>query len=686
MKTEKIIDAVVKPPVVSDTGDGPKLTFTAAERHEALCRLLGALTQRRPRILVLDDVQWGSDGLGLVHHLLQHWSELPILVLATVRDEAVEVGSSASVRMARLVAHPATTTLSLGPLSGAAHAEMLGSRLALDEEVIDRLKERTNGNPLFTEEIVRHWIHSGVLIAGSDGFELRSSAELRLPEQISAVWELRVKNALIDAPAESLQVLELAAVLGQKVIESELREACQAAGLILDTSHIDRWLDGRLVVALGPHQWSFVHGLLREALQQSARDKGRWRQWNKACAEMLMERMDGSAERIGEHYMAAGLYAAAFRPLIKTAETLRRRSNYRRSQRLIFRAAQSVHRSGFGSDSLQWAEVLGHSTICLRVQGQFDIALRRATAMKRLADLHDDGSIQARALLEIARCVDVLQSAEASVMYFQQACEVAEGSQDLEMLLNCLNGLARAYRLVSDYDRSLEVCAVATALDGRERYPLHHGTNLLNMARVEVLRGDHQRGADRAREACVYIEKAGSKWARAQAASIIGDAERYMGNFVEAEAAHRMSAQLLSSIGTFDAVYGDANLALVQMDQEMWEQAHVTITRAVDAAQNCGSRKAQLVINAIALLTDAKMEDWDAWDQRVELLQPMLDSTFADLDIAQCALAAARHGDALGQIGRTDFAWSLAILQLRLLNQDERAESARKEWTANRYG
>ncbi len=680
------VDAVVRPTTVGDTGDGPRATFTESERHEALCRLLHALTRRRPRVLMLDDVQWGSDSLGLVQHLLKHWPKLPIFILATVRDEAVRLGSSASVRMARLVANDATTAISLGPLSSAAHAEMIGSRLVLDQEVVDRLGERTSGNPLFTEEIVRHWIHSGVLVAGTDGFELRTSGEVRLPSQISAVWEMRIKNALLGAPSEALEILELAAVLGQKIVESELREACQVAGLILDTRHMDRWLDGRLVVALAPNQWSFVHGLLREAIQQSARDNGRWRRWNSACAEMLQDRADASSERIGEHFLAAGRAAEAYRPLIRTAERLRQRSNYRRSQQLLFRAAQSVRGSGVGPDSLEWAEILGHSTICLRVQGQFEIALRRARAMKRLADLHQEGAAQARALLEIARCVDVLQSAEASIAYFQQACEMAEKSEDHEMLLNCLNGLARAYRLVSDYDRSLEVCAVAMSLGGEDRFPLHHGTNLLNMARVEVQRGDHQLGAARAREACGYIDKAGSKWARAQAASIIGDAERYMGNYGEAEAAHRLSAQLLSSIGTFDAVYGDANIALVQMDQEQWSEAHVTIGRAVESARTCGSRKARLVINALALLTDAKMGDWASWDERVELLQPMLESTYAELDIAECALAAARHGDSVGENGRTDFAWTLAILQLRLLNFDERAEQARQEWTANRYG
>ena len=413
-------------------------------------------------------MQWGSDALGFVQHLLTHWSQLPILVIATIRDEAVQVGSSASIRVMRLVGLNRTTTLALGPLAKDAHAQMIESRLALGTDIIERLEERTRGNPLFTEEIVRHWIQSGVLIPGADGFTLRSASELRLPAQVSSVWDMRIRNALDGAPADGLELLELAAVLGQTFVESELLEACQGAGLILESTHIERWRDGRLILPLSPSRWTFVHGLLREALQQSAKDHARWQSMNRVCAEMLAARNTGSSERIGEHFLAAGYPEASFAPFIQAAELARRRSDYRRAQRFIFRAAQCVRQAGWGRQSLQWAELLGHSAICLRVQGQFELAIRRARSMKDLADGHTDVALQARALLEVARCVDVLQNAEESIPYYQQACELAEKSEEFDILLTCLNGLSRAYRLVSDYQRSMEVCALVIEL-GQEK-------------------------------------------------------------------------------------------------------------------------------------------------------------------------------------------------------------------------
>ncbi len=71
---------------------------------------------------------------------------------------------------------------------------------------------------------------------------------------------------------------------------------------------------------------------------------------------------------------------------------------------------------------------------------------------------------------------------------------------------------------------------------------------------------------------------------------------------------------------------------------------------------------------------------------RVERVQPLMDSDFADIEVANCAYRAARHSDAMGESARADFAWALAIRQFELLNLEDRAEETRQEWAANRNG
>jgi hypothetical protein len=213
-----------------------------------------------------------------------------------------------------------------------------------------------------------------------------------------------------------------------------------------------------------------------------------------------------------------------------------------------------------------------------------------------------------------------------------------------------------------------------------------YGTSLLGLARLEVFADRPDLGVKLAREANLRFTDAGSRWALAQSLNVIGDAERFLGNQTQAEAAYRVASDILHAIGSIDAPYGDANLAIALMEQRRWLDAAERISIAVEGAKRIGSRKSQLLISAVALLTDARTHSWDAWDERTVLLQPMIEGTLADLDVATSALEAARYGDSVGETQRADFAWTLAIRQFELLGKDGQADTARREWAEKRYG
>ena len=176
-----------------------------------------------------------------------------------------------------------------------------------------------------------------------------------------------------------------------------------------------------------------------------------------------------------------------------------------------------------------------------------------------------------------------------------------------------------------------------------------------------------------------YVERSGSKWAQAQIWNIIGDAERAAKNFSKAEAAHVEATGILKQIGSFDSVYGGANLALIQMEQGRWEAAHATMDKAVVAADRLGHVKARLMINCIALWHDAKRERWSDWDQKSVLLQGMNDRALADPDLAWTLLGAAREAGKRGQPERSEFAWDLALRQYELLSRTEELAALRNE-------
>jgi AAA ATPase domain len=118
---------------------------------EAVVRVLDALVGG-PCLLVLDDLQWAdADTVALLQYLADRLRDLPVLVVASARDD--EPGSAA---VDRLTTDPAVGTVVLARLSpaelGALAAARAGGRL--QEEELAALAARADGLPLLAEELV----------------------------------------------------------------------------------------------------------------------------------------------------------------------------------------------------------------------------------------------------------------------------------------------------------------------------------------------------------------------------------------------------------------------------------------------------------------------------------------------------------------------------------------------------
>jgi class 3 adenylate cyclase len=134
-------------------GIGAESDLSGDRRSEAFAawrRFFEAMAERRPLVLVFDDIQWGDDGLlDFVDHLVDWSAGVPILVVCTARPELFE--RRPGWGGGKLNA----TTLSLSPLSDDETARLLG--VLLDQPVVDaaaqqRLLAHAGGNPLYAEQ------------------------------------------------------------------------------------------------------------------------------------------------------------------------------------------------------------------------------------------------------------------------------------------------------------------------------------------------------------------------------------------------------------------------------------------------------------------------------------------------------------------------------------------------------
>ena len=179
------------------------------ENFAAWREFLESLARDGPAVLVVEDLHWADEAmLGFMDYLARGEAAVPLLVLASARPEALELSGPGSGFVA------AATRIALGPLSGEETAELARARLgakSLPTDLQALILERSGGNPLCAEELVRLLQDRGLLEIRSGKVSLKPGAEVPLPDSIGALIAARLDLLGLERKA----LLADAAVVGR---------------------------------------------------------------------------------------------------------------------------------------------------------------------------------------------------------------------------------------------------------------------------------------------------------------------------------------------------------------------------------------------------------------------------------------------------------------------------------------
>ncbi len=284
-----------------------RATDTDTERYLLFGAVVGFLaraSQRRPVVLVLDDLQWAdTDSLELLRHLSAADQPMDVLVLGTYRDTELSYAHPLLDTLAALRRHLRVDRVELCGLDDTGVVSFLEAAAGhtLDDAGIDlarALHRETDGNPFFVGEVLRHLSETGAIYRDAEGRWVRASglAEVGLPDSVREVIGARV--ARLGAAAGT--VLSLAAVIGRDFDLDVLALAAQTSeDELLDV------LDAAAAVALvregpTPGRYTFVHSLIQHALNEELGPTRRARA-HRVVAEALENLCgDRPGARVGE--------------------------------------------------------------------------------------------------------------------------------------------------------------------------------------------------------------------------------------------------------------------------------------------------------------------------------------------------------------------------------------------------
>lgn len=273
---------------------------------EILIEQLAGLAKQKPVLAVYEDVHWiDPSTLELLGLVIERVQRLPALVLVTFRPEFSPPWTG----------HAHVTQLSLSRLTrrhGSAVAHRVTGGMDLPSEVLDQIVARTDGVPLFVEELTKAVMESGLLRAVGNHFELIG----KLPPMAIPATLHDSLMARLDHLAPAKEIAQIGAVIGRNFSHDLLAAvAPHDEGKLQDA--LVQLCRSELIYCRGaPPEatYSFKHALVQDAAYSSLL-RTRRQQMHARIAEVLEERVAAGAEALPEiiahHCTEAGLFGRA---------------------------------------------------------------------------------------------------------------------------------------------------------------------------------------------------------------------------------------------------------------------------------------------------------------------------------------------------------------------------------------
>ena len=244
------------------TGDRyPALNLTPQKRKQktlaTLISQIENLSVREPVLIVFEDVHWSDpttrESLDL---LIDRVPRLRVVLIITFRPEFTPPW----------MGRPNVTLLSLNRLPPRQRAEMIAHMTAgkaLPKEIAEQIIDRTDGVPLFIEELTKTVVESGILTEAGDQYELaRPMTPLAIPSSLQASLLAR-----LDRLAPTREVAQIAATLGRSFSHEMISAVAGMPQQQLDGA-LAQLVTAELIFRRGippDAEYSFKHALVQDA-------------------------------------------------------------------------------------------------------------------------------------------------------------------------------------------------------------------------------------------------------------------------------------------------------------------------------------------------------------------------------------------------------------------------------------
>ena len=271
-----------------------------------LVDIVAELAQRQAAVMLFEDAHWADPtSIEVLSALIDRVEKLPLLVLLTYRPEFQPPWLSR--------AH--VTPIALTRLSRAQGASIV-LRVAQDKplpgELVTQIVDKTDGVPLFLEELTKAVLESDMLVDLEDRYDYSGKVEkLAIPNTLRDSLMARLDRLI---PVK--EIAQIGAVLGRE-FSYELVAAVSPMSEGQLNEALDKLMASELVFRRGSPPaavYTFKHALVQDAAYDSllkSKRQALHAQIAQAIEQRFPDKVNTEPELLAHHYTEAGIYERA---------------------------------------------------------------------------------------------------------------------------------------------------------------------------------------------------------------------------------------------------------------------------------------------------------------------------------------------------------------------------------------
>jgi len=414
---------------------------------DALIALIQSMASRQPVLMIVEDLHWiDPSTLELLNLLVEQAPSTRLLLLATSRPDFEAPWGD----------RPHITHITLRRLNrkeSAALARQVAGDSAMSEVLLDQIVARTDGVPLFVEELTKAALEADADQASADHGRTTGAARVvAIPASLQESLMAR-----LDRMAPVKELAQVAAALGRTFTRDLLAQVSHIAESSLEAA-LSQLVDAELIHRRGiPPDvvFEFKHALVQDVAYNSLLRNKRHRLHEEiagAITRQYPEMVENNPELMAHHYREAGLPANAI-PHAMRAGDLAAARFARTEAAAHFESALAMARELPSSDEALRAQIRAILKLASVASNhrQFERDLENLAQARALAERVGDDELACQVLYWIGRANYVFGRFDAAIEYAQRSLGIGEarGGKD-EATAEPVNLLARIHCLTGE--------------------------------------------------------------------------------------------------------------------------------------------------------------------------------------------------------------------------------------------